>query len=155
MKSAVTTVITAADAAGRFPDISDLKAVKASFDRAAARMEAAEKLASGIDNVTADALKAVYSDGKYDLATRDKCARDINHYLRLINYCLIAGSTGPLDEWGIAGVREVFRTLGIPTSAYIEAFSYIRERVCGPRDMDQQAANEFKDLLNYLINALS
>ena len=68
---------------------------------------------------------------------------------------MIAGSTGPLDEWGIAGVREVFRTLGIPTSAYIEAFSYIRERVCVPRDMDQQAANEFKDLLNYLINALS
>ena len=63
MKSAVTTVITAADAAGRFPDISDLKAVKVSFDRAAARMEAAEKLASGIDNVTDDALKAVYRDG--------------------------------------------------------------------------------------------
>jgi phycoerythrin alpha chain len=67
----------------------------------------------------------------------------------------VVGGTGPLDEWGIAGIREVFRTLGIPTSAYIEAFSYIRSRVCVPRDMDQQAADEFKSLLDYVINALS
>jgi phycoerythrin alpha chain len=155
MKSAVTTVITAADAAGRFPSLSDFEAVKASFARAAARMQAAEKLAAGIDNVTADALNAVYKGGKYDQTTRDKCARDIHHYLRLINYCLVVGGTGPLDEWGIAGIREVFRTLGIPTTAYIEAFAYIRSRVCVPRDMDQQAADEFKALLDYVINALS
>ncbi|HGY5536468.1 MAG: bleomycin hydrolase [Prochlorococcus sp.] len=155
MKSAVTTVITAADAAGRFPSLSDLEAVKESFTRAAARMQAAEKLAAGIDNVTADALNAVYNDGKYDQATRDKCARDIHHYLRLISYCLVVGGTGPLDEWGIAGMREVFRTLGIPTTAYIEAFVHIRNRVCVPRDMDQKAADEFKALIDYLINALS
>ena len=47
MKSAVTTVVNAADAVGRFPSISDIEAVTGSFDRAAARMEAAEKLASG------------------------------------------------------------------------------------------------------------
>ena len=52
MKSAVTTVISAADAAGRFPRACELEAVKGSFDRAAARMEAAEKLASGIDKVS-------------------------------------------------------------------------------------------------------
>ena len=65
------------------------------------------------------------------------------------------GGTGPLGEWGIAGMREVFRTLGIPTTAYIEAFVHIRNRVCVPRDMDQKAADEFKALIDYLINALS
>ncbi len=155
MKSAVTTVITAADAAGRFPTSSDVEAVKGSFDRAPARMEAAEKLAAGIDEVTADAVNAVYSKGSYDQANKDKCARDINHYLRLINYCLVTGGTGPLDEWGIAGMREVIRAQLLPTAAYIEAFTHIRERVCVPRDMSQQAATEFKGLLDYLINALS
>ena len=38
---------------------------------------------------------------------------------------------------------------------YIEAFTHIRDRVCVPRDMDEQAATEFKALLDYLINALS
>jgi len=155
MKSAVTTVISAADAAGRFPTISDIEAVKGSFDRAHARMEAAEKLAAGLEKVTADAVDAIYSKGTYEQANKDKCARDINHYLRLINYCLVTGGTGPLDEWGIAGMREVIRAQLLPTAAYIEAFAYIRDRVCIPRDMDQQAATEFKGLLDYLINALS
>jgi phycoerythrin alpha chain len=155
MKSSVTTVITAADAAGRFPSASDIAAVKGSHDRAGARMEAAEKLAAGIDNCTADAVNAVYSGGKYDQSTKDKCARDINHYLRLINYSLVTGGTGPIDEWGIAGMREVLRALGVPTAAYIEAFTYTRDRVCAPRDMDTQAAYEYKALLDYVINALS
>ena len=43
MKSAVTTVVSAADAAGRFPSMSDFESVKGSFDRAKARLEAAEK----------------------------------------------------------------------------------------------------------------
>ena len=155
MKSAVTTVLTAADAAGRFPSISDIEAVKGSLDRAAARMEAAEKLAAGIDKVVTDAVDAVYGKGAYDQANKDKCARDIHHYLRLINYCLVTGGTGPLDEWGIAGMREVIRIQMLPTAAYIEAFTHIRERVCIPRDMSPQAATEFKGLLDYLINALA
>ena len=38
MKSAVTTVVSAADAAGRFPSMSDFESVKGSFDRAKARL---------------------------------------------------------------------------------------------------------------------
>ncbi len=157
MKSAVTTVVTVADAAGRFPSSSDFEAVKGSFDRASARMEAAEKLAAGIDKVTKDAVDAVYGKGggNYEQANKDKCSRDIHHYLRLVNYCLVTGGTGPLDEWGIAGMREVIRAQMLPTVAYIEAFTHIRDRVCVPRDMSQQAATEFKAVLDYLINALS
>ena len=155
MKSAVTTVVLSADSAGRFPTISDLESVKGSFDRANARLEAAEKLAAYIDKFTSNALNEVYRQGAYDQANKDKCARDINHYLRLINYCLVTGGTGPLDEWGIAGMREVIRAQLLPTAAYIEAFTYIRDNIEIPGDMGQQAATEFKALLDYLINALA
>ena len=155
MKSAVTTVVTSADAAGRFPSSSDIEAVKGSFDRAAARMEAAEKLATGIDKLTTEAVDAVYSQGSYLQENKDKCSRDIHHYLRLINYCLVTGGTGPLDEWGIAGMREVIRAQMLPTAAYVEAFTYTRDNIIAPRDMSQQAATELKALLDYLINALS
>ena len=155
MKSAVTTVLTSADAASRFPTISDLESVKGSFDRAPARLEAAEKLAAYIDRFTSDALDQVYGKGSYHQANKDKCARDIHHYLRLINYCLVTGGTGPLDEWGIAGMREVIRAQLLPTAAYIEAFTYIRDTIEVPGQMGQQAATEFKALLDYLINALA
>ena len=155
MKSAVTTVITAADAAGRFPTISDIEAVKGSLDRAPERMEAAEKLASKIDKLAAEAVDFVYKEGSYNQEKKDKCIRDIHHYLRLINYCLVTGGTGPLDDWGIAGMREIIRAQLLPTAAYIEAFVYLRDQISIPDDMDQQAATEFKGLLDYLINALS
>ena len=47
----------------------------------------------------------------------------------------VVGGTGPLDEWGIAGAREVYRTLGLPTGPYVEALTYTRDRACAPRDM--------------------
>ena len=155
MKSAVTTVLSSADAAGRFPSLSDLESVKGSLDRAPARMEAAEKLAGSIDRFTKDAVDAVYAKGSFDQANKDKCTRDIHHYLRLINYCLVTGGTGPLDEWGIAGMREVIRIQLLPTAAYIEAFTYIRDQGNLSSYMGQQAEAEFKSLLDYLINALA
>ena len=155
MKSAVTTVVSAADAAGRFPSISDFESVKGSFDRATARMEAAEKLSSCIDKFTSEAVDAVYGKDCYEQVNKDKCARDINHYLRLINYCLVTGGTGPLDEWGIAGMREIIRVQLLPTAAYIEAFIYLRDNSQANELMSQQAVAEFKALLDYLINALA
>ena len=156
MKSAITTVLTAADAAGRFPSLSDIESVRGSFDRAPSRLKAAEKLATQIDDLSIQAVDYVYSNnGSYQQENKDKCVRDINHYLRLINYCLVTGGTGPLDDWGISGMREVIRVQRLPTIAYVEAFTFLRDRITIPDDMDQQAATEFKGLLDYLINALS
>ncbi len=164
MKSVVSTVVTAADAAGRFPSTSDLESVQGSLQRAAARMEAAEKLAANIDNVAREAYDA--SIKKYSFLNnageanstqtfKDKCLRDIKHYLRLINYSLVVGGTGPLDEWGIAGQREVYRALSLPTAPYVEALSFARNRGCAPRDMSAQALLEYNALLDYVINSLS
>ena len=112
MKSVVTTVIASADAAGRFPSTSDLESVQGSIQRASARLEAAEKLANNIDAVATEAYNAAikkypYLNNAGEANSTDtfkaKCARDIKHYLRLIQYSLVVGGTGPLDEWGIAG----------------------------------------------------
>jgi phycoerythrin alpha chain len=162
MKSVLTTVVAAADQGGRFPSSSDLESVQGSMQRAAARMEVAEKLAANYEAVAREAVDAVYN--KYpngqgrDIGSsvqKEKCQRDIVHYLRLINYCLVVGGTGPLDEWGIAGAREVYKALGIGSDVYITALSFLRDRTCVPRDMSAQAAVEYKGYLDYLINSLA
>lgn len=164
MKSVITTVISAADAAGRFPTTSDLESVQGSIQRAAARLEAAEKLSTGIDAVTKEAGDAAFKKYPYlkeageageNQTKVDKCYRDLKHYLRLINYSLVVGGTGPLDEWGIAGAREVYRALGLPTAPYVAALQYTRDRACAPRDLSPQALLEFRALLDYTINSLS
>ncbi len=164
MKSVITTVVAAADAAGRFPSSSDLESVQGSIQRAAARMEAAEKLGANLDNVAQEAYDACIK--KYPYLNNDgeanstdtfkaKCLRDVKHYMRLVQYCLVVGGTGPLDEWGIAGAREVYRSLNLPTAPYVEALSFARNRGCAPRDMSNQALTEYNALLDYAINSLS
>ena len=162
MKSVLTTAVASADLAGRFPSASDLESVQGSLQRAAARMEAAEKLANNYDAVAQEAVKAIYqkfpngSGRDMDSDTQKaKCQRDIVHYLRLINYCLVVGGTGPLDEWGVAGAREVYRALGIDTATYITGLSFLRNRGCAPRDMSPQALGEYNSYLDYLINSMS
>jgi phycoerythrin alpha chain len=164
MKSVVTTIVSAADAAGRFPSTSDLESVQGSIQRAAARLEAAEKLAAGLDKVAQEGYDACIKKYSYlnndgeangDAVKKEKCLRDVKHYLRLINYCLVVGGTGPLDEWGIAGAREVYRVLNLPTAPYVAAMQFIRDRACAPRDMSPQALVEFRALIDYVINSLS
>ena len=164
MKSVLSTVITAADAAGRFPSSSDLESVQGSIQRATARLEAAEKLANNLDNVAKEAYDACIKKYPYlneagqansTDTFKAKCQRDIKHYLRLIQYCLVVGGTGPVDEWGIAGQREVYRSLNLPTAPYVEALSFARNRGCAPRDMSAQALTEYNALLDYVINSLS
>jgi phycoerythrin alpha chain len=84
-----------------------------------------------------------------------KCYRDIRHYLRLINYCLVVGTTWPLDEWGIAGQREVYRAFYLPTAPYVAALSYFKENIIAPRDLSEEALVQFQIYLDYLISSLS
>ena len=149
---------------GRFPSSSDLESVQGSIQRSGARLEAAEKLAGNLDAVAKEAYDACIKKYSYlnnageansTETFKSKCHRDIKHYLRLVNYCFVVGGTGPLDEWGIAGQREVYRTLGLPTAPYVEALSFARNRGCAPRDMSSQALTEYNALLDYVINSLS
>lgn len=162
MKSVLTTVVASADLAGRFPSASDLESVQGSLQRSAARMEAADKLAGNYDKVAQEAIDAIYkkfpngSGRDIDAGTqKEKCKRDIVHYLRLINYCLVVGGTGPLDEWGIAGAREVYKALGIDAATYVTGLTFLRDRGCAPRDMSPQALVEYRIYLDYVINSMS
>nr|QCI04255.1 gerythrin subunit a [Anotrichium furcellatum] len=163
MKSVITTTISAADAAGRFPSSSDLESIQGNIQRAAARLEAAEKLSGNHEAVVKEGGDACFAKYSYlknsgeagDSAEKvNKCYRDIDHYMRLINYSLVVGGTGPVDEWAIAGSKEVYRALNLPASAYIAAFTFTRDRLCIPRDMSAQAGVEFVGALDYVINSL-
>ena len=164
MKSVITTTISAADAAGRFPSSSDLESVQGNIQRSGARLEAAEKLSGNYEAVVREAGDACFAKYPYLKNAGEagdtqekvaKCYRDIDHYMRLVNYSLVVGGTGPLDEWGIAGAKEVYRALNLPSGAYIAAFKFTRDRLCIPRDMSTQAGVEYSSALDYIINSLS
>ncbi len=48
------------------------------------------------------------------------CLRDLDYYLRLITYGIVAGDVTPIEEIGIVGVREMYKSLGTPIEAVAE-----------------------------------
>ena len=49
------------------------------------------------------------------------CLRDMDYYLRLVTYVVVAGDVTPIEEIGVIGARELYRSLGTPLEAMAES----------------------------------
>lgn len=127
--SVVTKSIVNADAEARYLSPGELDRIKSFVTSGEKRLRIAQTLTENRERIVKQAGDQLFQKrpdvvspggNAYGEEMTATCLRDLDYYLRLVTYGIVAGDVTPIEEIGLVGVREMYNSLGTPIPAVAE-----------------------------------
>lgn len=159
--SIVTKSIVNADAEARYLSPGELDRVKAFVTSGERRLRIAETLTGARERIIKEAGNQLFQKrpdvvspggNAYGEEMTATCLRDLDYYLRLITYGVVSGDVTPIEEIGVVGVREMYKSLGTPIEAVAEGVRAMKSVAAGL--LSGEDAAEAGTYFDYLIGAM-
>lgn len=160
--SIITKMITNADAEIRYFTPGEIDQIKIFIKSGERRLLLVQALTQSRDRIIKQAASELFQrrpslvslgGNAYGSEMTATCLRDMNYYLRLITYSVAVGDTTPIEEIGIIGVRQMYRSLGTPIEGVAEGVRAMKNIASSL--LSAEDASEVGTYFDYLINALN
>jgi allophycocyanin alpha subunit len=159
--SIVTKAIVNADAEARYLSPGELDRIKSFVSSGERRLRIAQTLTDSRERLVKSAGEKLFQQrpdvvspggNAYGEEMTATCLRDLDYYLRLITYGVVAGDVTPIEEIGIVGVREMYKSLGTPIDAVASGVRAMKDAATGM--MSGEDASEAGAYFDYVIGAM-
>lgn len=159
--SILMKLIVNADAEVRYLSPGELEQIKNFVINGDRRLRLAQSLTQGRDRIVKQSANQLFQKrpdvvspggNAYGEEMTATCLRDMDYYLRLITYSIVAGDVTPIQEIGVIGVREMYRSLGTPIEAVAESIRAMKNATTAM--ISGEDASEVGAYFDYLIGAM-
>lgn len=160
--SIVTKSIVNADAEARYLSPGELDRIKAFVGSGETRLRIAQILTEARERIIKEAGDKLFQKrpdvvspggNAYGEEMTATCLRDMDYYLRLVVYGIVAGDVTPIEEIGLVGVREMYKSLGTPIDAVAQSVREMKEVATSL--LSAEDAAEAGAYFDYAIGAMS
>jgi len=159
--SIVTKSIVNADAEARYLSPGELDRIKNFAVTGERRLRIAQTLTESRERLVKQAGDQLFQKrpdvvspggNAYGEELTATCLRDLDYYLRLVTYGIVSGDVTPIEEIGLVGVREMYKSLGTPIEAVAEGVRALKNAAAS--QLSGEDASEASSYFDYVVGAL-
>jgi len=143
--SLVKQIILNADEALRYPTPGELKSLRNYCKTGDERIRLAQALEAKAPKIVEQGTQKFWQicpRTPSNTGNKQKTAaaqRDMGWYIRLISYCLLAGSDRPLREIGLLGMKNLYTSIGIPLNNILQYLRCLKAEAISLLEPDDAA----------------
>ncbi|NMF67287.1 allophycocyanin subunit alpha [Brasilonema octagenarum] len=159
--SIVTKSIVNADAEARYLSPGELDRIKGFVTSGEKRIRIAQVITENRERIVKQAGDQLFQrrpdvvspgGNAYGQEMTATCLRDLDYYLRLVTYGVVAGDVTPIEEIGLVGVREMYKSLGTPIEGVAEGVRGLKNAAASL--MSGEDAAEASAYFDYVVGGL-